>query len=151
MTYVKRVWKDRAVEFPNRYTKSGETSTEVTLVSNPGIVTESGTPLNAANLNNIEEGIGEKVASGKVNTDISEIKALLLEIDTREVVITRDPNTGKITQVVEKDGVTIVKTTTLTYVDGMISTVVESANGKTITYTINRVNYKLESVTKTVV
>lgn len=57
MPYIKNSWKDRAVQYPNRYTKSGETSTEVTLVASPGTVTEAGTPLNAANLNSMEEGI----------------------------------------------------------------------------------------------
>lgn len=54
MGYNKTIWKDRAVQFPNRYAKSGETSGEVTLVSSPGTVTEAGTALNAGNLNKLE-------------------------------------------------------------------------------------------------
>jgi hypothetical protein len=57
MAYEKTKWEDRVVQFPNRYDKSGETSAQVTLVANPGTVTQAGTQLNAANLNNIENGI----------------------------------------------------------------------------------------------
>jgi hypothetical protein len=59
MLYIKTKWNDRVVQFPNRYDKSGETSTQVTLVANSGTVTQSGTPLNAANLNKIENAIEE--------------------------------------------------------------------------------------------
>jgi hypothetical protein len=59
MLYIKTKWNDRVVQFPNRYDKSGETSTQVTLVANPGTVTQTGTPLNAANLNKIENAIEE--------------------------------------------------------------------------------------------
>jgi hypothetical protein len=59
MLYQKTNWTDRVVQFPNRYDKSGETSTQVTLVANSGTVTQSGTPLNAANLNKIENAIEE--------------------------------------------------------------------------------------------
>lgn len=66
MAYTKTLWKDRIVQFANKFTKSGETSTEVTLTPAPGTVTEAGTPLSAANMNKIEQGIedahNEKVA-----------------------------------------------------------------------------------------
>jgi hypothetical protein len=55
--YSKTTWIDRIVEFPNRFTKSSESASAVTLTASPGTVTEAGTPLNAANLNNIEQGI----------------------------------------------------------------------------------------------
>jgi hypothetical protein len=54
MPYSKMSWKDRAVEFANRYKKSNETTTSVTLEQDPGIITEAGTPLNATNLNRLE-------------------------------------------------------------------------------------------------
>lgn len=59
MAYSKTTWLDRAVEFVNRYTKSGETSTEVTLVQSPGTITQAGTPLNATNLNKLEQGVAD--------------------------------------------------------------------------------------------
>lgn len=57
MAYTKTTWKDRLVEFSNRFTKSNETATSVTLTPDPGTITEAGTPLSAANLNKIEQGI----------------------------------------------------------------------------------------------
>ena len=57
MSYVTTTWQDRIVEFPNRYTKTNETTNEVTLALNPGSVTQAGTAVNAGNLNNMEQGI----------------------------------------------------------------------------------------------
>lgn len=62
MPYVKTTWKDRIVQFANRYLKSGETAGGVTLAPDPGAVTEAGTPLSAANLNKIEQGIFDAAA-----------------------------------------------------------------------------------------
>jgi hypothetical protein len=57
MAYSKTTWVDRLVQFPGRFTKSNETSGSVTLAADPGTVTAAGTPLSAANLNNMENGI----------------------------------------------------------------------------------------------
>lgn len=56
-TYNKTVWQDRAVQFPNRYDKIDETSTQLTLIASPGVVTQAGTPAGAGNFNKIENGI----------------------------------------------------------------------------------------------
>lgn len=57
MTYSKTTWSDRVVQYPYRYSKTGETSTEVTLTASPGTVTTAGTAVNATNLNKIETGV----------------------------------------------------------------------------------------------
>lgn len=57
MTYSKTTWADRIVQYPYRYSKTGETSTEVTLNASPGTITTAGTSVNATNLNKIEQGI----------------------------------------------------------------------------------------------
>lgn len=57
MAYTPTVWQDRAVATPNNYTKSNETSTAVTLVQNAGTITQAGTPVNASNLNKLENGV----------------------------------------------------------------------------------------------
>lgn len=59
MAYSKTTWSDRNVQYPNRYSKTGETSGEVTLTASPGTVTAAGTALSAANLNKMETGIGD--------------------------------------------------------------------------------------------
>lgn len=55
--YVKTNWTNRAVQYPSRYAKSAETTTSVVLVADPGTVTDSGTPVNSTNMNNIESGL----------------------------------------------------------------------------------------------
>lgn len=59
MPYTKTNWVDRLVEFTNRFTKSNETATSVTLTADSGVVTQAGTPISAANLNKIEQGIAD--------------------------------------------------------------------------------------------
>jgi hypothetical protein len=60
MTYQRTDWVDRIVSDPNRYDKQNETTNSVELIANPGTVVQAGTPLNAANMNNIEDGIEER-------------------------------------------------------------------------------------------
>lgn len=55
--FYQEQWKDRDVEFPNRFTKSSETSTQVMLTASPGTVTELGTAISANKMNRIEQGI----------------------------------------------------------------------------------------------
>lgn len=55
--YSTTTWSDRLVQHPNRYSKSAETTTSVTLTANPGTITATGTPLSANNLNKIEQGV----------------------------------------------------------------------------------------------
>jgi len=55
--YITTQWKDRNVEFPNRFTKSSETTSSVTLTASPGTVTETGTPISSTQMNRMEQGI----------------------------------------------------------------------------------------------
>lgn len=57
MTYTKTIWADRVVQYPYRYAKSNETTTEVYLQASPGAVTTAGTSVNATNLNKVETGL----------------------------------------------------------------------------------------------
>jgi hypothetical protein len=68
MTYSRTDWKDRIVANPNAYLKQNETAGDVELIPNPGVVTEAGTPLNAANMNNIEDGILERATWESVHS-----------------------------------------------------------------------------------
>jgi hypothetical protein len=56
MAYTKTNWVDRSVQYPQRFTRTSD-GTYDTLVPAPGTVTNSGTPITAATLNNIENGI----------------------------------------------------------------------------------------------
>lgn len=55
MEYVKTEWKDRVVQYLNRY--QDQDGNLVTLTQQPGQIAQTGTPVNAENLNKIEDGI----------------------------------------------------------------------------------------------
>lgn len=57
MAYTKTTWVDRVVQYPTKYTASGAVTGDITLTANPGTITQAGTPVNASNLNNIENAI----------------------------------------------------------------------------------------------
>lgn len=57
ITYIKTSWSDRVVATPNDYTKTNETTGTVRLVPLPGAITNAGTTVTAARMNNIEQGI----------------------------------------------------------------------------------------------
>jgi hypothetical protein len=59
-TYTKTTWKDRSVQYPNRYTD--ESSNVKTFTPSPGTVTEAGTTVTAQRMNNIEDGIANATA-----------------------------------------------------------------------------------------
>lgn len=86
MAYVRKQWVDRSVQFPGRYAKSGESSTLVTLTESPGTVTQAGTPLNAANMNNIEDGIEERATWEAMYSAEREIAALKMASSLKDKV-----------------------------------------------------------------
>ena len=55
-------WKNRLVEYPRRY-KETEQDGSILHTPDPGIVAEAGTPLNAQNMNRIEQGIADCAAA----------------------------------------------------------------------------------------
>jgi hypothetical protein len=57
MAYTKTNWLDRQVTYPMRYQLNLVTGTTYDLVSAEGTIVQGGTPLNATNLNNMENGI----------------------------------------------------------------------------------------------
>lgn len=57
MTYSKTEWKDRVVEKPNTFSVTQHSDGTITLIPAPGQVVERGTPINATNLNKIENAL----------------------------------------------------------------------------------------------
>ena len=55
MAYTKTTWIDRVVQFANRY--KDQNNVEHTLTRDAGVITQAGTPINAVNMNNIENKI----------------------------------------------------------------------------------------------
>ncbi len=61
MTYVKTVWEDRKVEYPNRY--KDQNGNVLTLIQEPGEVVSIGTPVDAEHMNKIEDEL-ERLSGG---------------------------------------------------------------------------------------
>ncbi|MEY8001214.1 hypothetical protein AB8U03_13615 [Clostridium sp. Mt-5] len=57
MAYVKTIWKNRIVERPRTYQFQQNADGTVTTTPQEGAITETGTPVNAVNMNHIEDGI----------------------------------------------------------------------------------------------
>lgn len=57
MAYEPTIWKDRAVERPRTFNIVNNPDGTITLVPVPGVIAEEGTPVNAANLNKLEQGL----------------------------------------------------------------------------------------------
>ena len=65
MAFVKKTWKDRISDFPNRrIINDGIKSTTVTVSRNEGTVTEAGDSFNAANMNDLEDRIEQAISEG---------------------------------------------------------------------------------------
>ena len=65
MSFIKKLWKDRVSEYPNRRTiNDGYTTKRVTVGRDEGNISEEGTPFNAANMNDLEDRIFAAVESG---------------------------------------------------------------------------------------
>jgi hypothetical protein len=70
------------------------------------------------------------------NSAVAKVNAVILENDTRNTVLTY--TSGKLTKVEEKDGATIIKTTSMSFnaTNGKLETIVEGAGGVTVTTTL---------------
>lgn len=83
MSYTKNVWVDQVVERPKTYEMTNNADGSVTLIDSFGLVSVLGTPVNADNMNHIEEGIEEhenrlvllEGESGRANTSLSNLTA----------------------------------------------------------------------------
>ena len=87
MGYVKNTWVDQDVERPKTYEVTTNQDGSITLTDSFGLVTELGTPVNAVNMNHIEEGIensatidldnlsatGEAKFENRANVDLSNL------------------------------------------------------------------------------
>lgn len=81
MAYTKTIWKNREVERPRTYTIQDNEDGTITLTPAEGQIIEPGTPLIAANLNNIEDGI-------------EELDTLMADIEDKVIVESGSNNDG---------------------------------------------------------
>lgn len=71
MAYEPTIWKDRVVEKPRTFNIVNNPDGTVTLVPAPGVVVEEGTPVNAANLNKLEQGLKTHEADNAKHSEIA--------------------------------------------------------------------------------
>lgn len=96
-------------------------------------------PINVTSLGAIRLGVNNNV--------VDRVRTLIHQIDTRTVEYTYNPD-GTLNMVVEKSGAMPLRTTTMGYVDGMLKTVTEVADGVTVISTFNYVDGNLMFITK---
>jgi hypothetical protein len=98
--------------------------------------------------NNVQDQF--RAVVGSDSAEVTRFMALILPTDTRNLFINRTG--GLVTSIQEKDswGTTIL-TVTFNRTAGVISSVVMTADGATVTYTIVRTGGQITSITKGVV
>lgn len=124
MAYTKTEWKDQVVENPRTYSMRDNGDDTVTLLDAFGTVTELGTPVNAANMNHIEDGIA--AVEALANTKQAPITGGATTITSSNLTANRalvSNSSGKV-------GVSAVTSTELGYLDGVTSAIQTQLNGK---------------------
>ena len=98
MAYIKNTWVDQNVERPRTYELQNNTDGSVTFIDSFGNVTELGTPVNADNMNHIEEGIYAGSFTKYDANGVYEMNDLVTVIEDDSPVIYKslqDDNKGK--------------------------------------------------------
>lgn len=73
MPYLPTDWKDRAVDKPMTYTMQDNGDGTITLIPAEGNISETGTPLTAANLNHLEAGVSAAVRKDETTDMLSNL------------------------------------------------------------------------------
>lgn len=74
MSYQPTVWKDRVVEKPRTFDVTNNPDGSITLEPKPGTVLQEGTPVNAANMNKLEQGLAAHTAEEATETELGHIR-----------------------------------------------------------------------------
>lgn len=90
VTYIPTSWKNRLVEKPRTYTSTMDGQGRRTDTPAPGTIAEPGTPLNATNMNHIEQGIKDcadalNLLEGSLSgsqEDITELQGRMAQVET---------------------------------------------------------------------
>lgn len=64
--YEKTIWKDEVVSHPHRYEKTDNLDGTIELERSPGTTHQAGTPLDAKNMNNIEDGTADNALASSI-------------------------------------------------------------------------------------
>ena len=91
MAFVKRTWKDRISEYPNRRTiNDGTVTKQVTVARDEGVITEAGDSFSATNMNDLEERIYQAVRGGAWTDVTGTLTAGQTSITISDACITTD-------------------------------------------------------------
>lgn len=104
----RRTWADRVVSTPRTFTVQNNADGTITLVPSPGTVVQAGTPVNATNLNGIEQDL--------VNT-------MLLTDNIQGTTTAPTISNGQVTRVDHMSGTTTIRTDVFTYATNLITEV----------------------------
>ena len=74
MSYNPTNWQDRVVEHPRRFEVQHNPDGTVTLIPKPGTVLQEGTPVNAANMNKLEQGLAAHTAEKATQESLGHVK-----------------------------------------------------------------------------
>jgi hypothetical protein len=74
LSYTPTEWQDRIVEKPRTYHVQNNPDGTITLIPAPGTVVQEGTPVNAANLNKLEQGLVAHLADIASKTKFGHVK-----------------------------------------------------------------------------
>ena len=124
MSYNKTTWKDQDVENPRTYVVRDNGDDTVTLLDAFGEVTELGTPVNAANMNHIEDGIAANDAA--IATKQNTITGAASTITSSNLTASR----ALIANGSGKVAVSDTTSTELGYVHGVTSAIQTQLNAK---------------------
>ena len=88
MAFVKKTWKNRQSEFPNRrtLTDASGSSQQYTVARDEGAITEEGDAFSAENMNDLEERIAGALTAIR-DAFIVENKVLTIDVDKLNGVI----------------------------------------------------------------
>lgn len=84
MAYNRRIWQDHVTQYNNRYTETQNQDGSITHTPVEGTIIQQGTPQNAANFNNMEEGIFEADQLATEAARMARINAVGLEVEKGE-------------------------------------------------------------------
>lgn len=119
MAYKRKIWQDHVTQYNDRYTEVQNQDGSITHTPVEGTIIQQGTPQNAANFNNMEEGIfaadqlaTEAARMAKVNArGIDAVKGEVISVALTNSIAYPFNNSVKVVSLTQK------KTTTDYYVD----------------------------------
>ena len=96
MAFVKKTWKDRLSQYPNRRTiNDGIIQKTVTVARAEGTVTEAGDSFNAANMNDLEDRIEAGINAAAGASSLDELSDVDITTPTNNQVLRYDADSGK--------------------------------------------------------